>query len=194
MSEPRILAFAGSARRDSFNKKTVRIAAAGATKAGAEVTFADLREFPMPIMDEDLEAEGGMPPHARRFRDLMIANDGFLVSSPENNSTISALLKNVIDWASRDQPDDEKPVPAFEGKVVGLMSASPGSLAGLRGLIHVRAIFGHMGCLVMPKQVGISQAHLAFADDGSLKDEKRQAQVEKIGADLVALLRKLRSG
>lgn len=94
---PKILAFAGSTRTDSFNKKLVRIAAQGATAAGADATFVDLRDFPLPLFDEDLEARDGLPATARQFKDLLLAHDGLLIASPEYNSSFTAVLKNAID-------------------------------------------------------------------------------------------------
>src|SRR5690242_15190349 len=97
---PRILAMAGSTRSDSFNKRLVRNAARGAEAAGAEVAVIDLRDFPMPIFDQDLERDHGPPEHATRLKRMMIEHDGFLIASPEYNSSISAVLKNAVDWAS----------------------------------------------------------------------------------------------
>jgi NAD(P)H-dependent FMN reductase len=190
---PKILAFAGSARTGSYNKKLVKIAVAGARAAGAEVTYLDLRDLPMPLFDADLEAAEGMPPNAQAFKDLMIAHQGLLISSPENNSSVSACLKNAIDWASRPGPAGEPPLVAFDGKVAGLMSASPGRLGGLRGLVHLRAILGNIRVLVLPDQVAVSGADEAFAEDGSLKDKRQQAAIEALGARVAAVVAKLRS-
>lgn len=187
---PRILAFAGSARRDSFNKKLVRVAAGGARAAGAEVTIIDLADFPMPIFDEDLEAREGMPPHAKRFKELLKAHHGLLIASPEYNSSITALLKNSIDWASRPEPGDNGLV-AFAGKVAGLMSASPGALGGLRGLVTLRMILANIQVLLLPDQVAVTHAHEAFNPDGSLKDPTRQQGVEAIGRKVASVAAKL---
>ena len=191
MNRPvKILAFAGSARRESFNKRLVRVAAEGARKAGAEVTVLDLADLPLPIFDQDLEAAEGLPDNARKLKGLMIEHDGFLISSPEYNSSISPLLKNAIDWASRKE-EGEQPLAAFRGKAAALMSASPGGLGGLRGLVHVRAILGNMGVLVLARQKAIGGALEAFADDGALADPKLQADVEALGAHLAETLGKL---
>ncbi len=85
MVQPKILAFAGSTRTGSFNKKLVKIAAAGAIEAGAEVTIIDLRDFQMPLYDEDFEKQEGLPSSVRKLKDLMLAHQGFLISSPEYN-------------------------------------------------------------------------------------------------------------
>jgi NAD(P)H-dependent FMN reductase len=187
---PKILAFAGSTREGSFNKKLVRIAAAGARAAGAELTMLDLRDLPLPLYDGDLEARDGLPENARKLKELMVVHQGFLISSPEYNSSVTGVLKNAIDWASRSVPG-EPPLVAFTGKAAALMSASPGALGGLRCLVHVRAILGNINVLVLPDQVAVPQAHDAFADDGSLKDAKKQAGVEGLGRKLAELLRKL---
>jgi NAD(P)H-dependent FMN reductase len=179
---PKILCFAGSLRRDSFNKKLVQIAMAGAKKAGADVTYVDLKDLPLAVYDGDFEAEQGLPENARKLKELFSASQGFLIASPEYNSSISGALKNVIDWVSRSASPDEKALACFTGKVAGIMSASPGALGGLRGLVTVRSIFENIGVIVVPNQVAVSQANKAFKDDGTLVDEKQQAAVEAIGA------------
>ena len=100
------------------------------------------------------------------------------------------MLKNAIDWASRPVPG-EAPLACFAGKVASLTAASPGMLGGLRGLVAVRAILGNIGVIVMPTQVAVPKSCEAFNADGKLKDAKTQAQVEKQGTDLAAVLAKL---
>jgi NAD(P)H-dependent FMN reductase len=189
---PRILAFAGSTRRESFNKKLVPIAVKGAREAGAEVTLLDLKGFPLPLFDQDLEAEQGMPDNGTKLKRLFIEHDGLLISSPEYNSSITAVLKNAIDWVSRPAPD-EPPLVAFRGKVAALMSASPGALGGLRGLVHVRSILGNLGVIVLPDQIAVAKAHEAFQPDGSLSDPKQQAGIEALGKTLASFLMKLKA-
>ncbi len=184
------MAFAGSLRRDSFNKRLVKVAARAAEGAGTAVSLIDLNDFPMPIFNEDLEKAEGTPEHASRLKELMVAHDGFLVASPEYNSSITGVLKNAIDWASRPAPE-EPPLVAFRGKVAGLLAASPGTLGGLRGLVHVRAILGNIGVLVLPEQIAVARAHEAFADDGTLKDSKQQERALGIGRRLAHVLQRL---
>src|SRR5258708_3668183 len=188
---PRILAFAGSSRRESINKKLVAIAAHGAREAGAEVTLIDLKDFPLPLFDQDLEAEQGMPEIGKKLKKLFIDHDGLLIASPEHNSPIPALLKNAVDWVSR--PALGEPLVAFRGKVATLMSASPGALGGLRGLVHVRSILGNIGVIVLPDQIAVGKAHEAFQPDGSLKDPKQQAGIEGLGKALASFLAKLKT-
>ena len=187
---PRILAFAGSTRTDSFNKRLIKIAVAGAQAAGAEVTLIDLRDYPLPLFDGDLEAREGLPPNGRKLKDLFLAHHGLLMSCPEYNSSITGVWKNTIDWVSRPVPG-EAPLACFDGKVAALMSASPGALGGLRGLVHVRAILGNIKVLVLPDQVAVPKASEAFNPDGSLKDPKQQAAVEALGAKLAQVIPKI---
>jgi NAD(P)H-dependent FMN reductase len=190
MKIPRILAFAGSARTGSFNKKLLRVAVDGARAAGAEVTLLDLRDLPMPLYDQDLEAASGIDANAREFKKLLYAHQGLLIASPENNSSFSALLKNAIDWASRAEKG-EAALGCFSGKTAAIMSASPGGLGGLRGLVHLRALLGNIRMLVLPEQIAIARAHEAFTDEGQLKDAGQQAAVEKIGARLAEVTARL---
>ncbi len=163
----KILAFAGSLRRESYNKKLVRVAAAGARDAGAEVTELDLRDLPLPVFDEDLEASEGLPANGRRLKDLMLAHQGFIIAAG-HNSSITAVLKNVLDWASRPAAG-EPPLGCFVGKVASLTAASPGALGGLRGLVTVRSILGNIGVVVMPNQIALPVLQEAFNSDGSLE-------------------------
>ncbi len=188
---PKILAFAGSTREGSFNKRLVRVAANAAREAGGEVTLIDLRDFPMPLYDGDLEAGAGLPEQARRLKALFKEHQGLLISSPEYNSGMSAVLKNAIDWVSRAE-GDEGPLAAYRDKVAALVSAAPGRLGGLRGLIHVRQILSNIGVLVLPQQHALSAAGEAFDENGELKDSAQQAAVAGIAARLVGTIEGLR--
>lgn len=186
----RIVAFAGSLRTDSHNRKLARIAAAGARAAGAEVVELDLRELPMPLYDGDIEREHGLPPNAKVFKRLLAESHGMLISSPEYNSAFSAVLKNAIDWASRAEPN-EPPLVAFKGKIAGLMAASPGNLGGVRGLAALRSVLANIGVVVVPTQLAIARANDAFEPDGSLRDERQQASIEAIAAEVVHFAERL---
>jgi NAD(P)H-dependent FMN reductase len=186
----KILAFAGSTRKESYNKKLVKIAAAGAKSAGATVTELDLRDYPLPIFDQDLEAESGLPESGKRLRELFLIHDGLLISSPEYNSSVTPVLKNTIDWLSRPQPGD-KPLACFAGKTAAIMAASPGALGGLRGLVHLRSILGNIQVLMLPDQVAIPSAMDAFSPDGNLIDEKKHASIAALGEKLAKTIAKL---
>jgi chromate reductase len=187
---PRILAFGGSLRTGSFNKMLVRVAAEGAHAAGAEVTVLDLRELPMPIYDADIETEHGIPENGQRLKSLMKEHDAFLISTPEYNTSIPGGLKNAIDWASRPEPG-ERELACFEGKVAGLMSASPGAFGGMRSLLTLRAILANIRVLVIPQQLALPKAHEAFGPDGNLLDPKRETAARAIGAELARVTAKL---
>ena len=191
MTTPRILAFGGSLRRDSFNQKLAAIAAEGARAAGAEVTLIALRDFPLPVFDQDFEAAEGLPEAAKKLKQIFREHHGLLIASPEYNSGITGALKNAIDWVSRAESDDEPPLVAYTGKTAILCAASPGALGGLRGLVQVRAILGNIGVTVLPDQVAVSKAHEAFHEDGALANEKQAAKVKGLGAQLTRHLAKL---
>ncbi len=180
----RVLVFAGSLRRDSYNKKLARVAADAAREAGADVTYVDLADLPMPLYDGDLEAAEGLPAHAKRLKTLMKEHQAFLIASPEYNSSVSGVLKNALDWASRAEPN-EPALAAYKGKVAGLLAASPGQLGGLRGLVTLRSILGNLQMLVIPEQLAVPKADAAFAADGTLVDPKQRSAVQAIAARVV---------
>jgi chromate reductase len=192
MAAPKMLAFAGSTRTGSFNKKLVKLAAEMVRAAGAEVTYLDLRELELPLYDGDLEEMRGLPPGGRKLKDLLLAHDGLLISSPEYNSGYSGVLKNAIDWASRPVPG-EKPLECFTGKVAALIAASPGALGGLRGLVMLRMLLGNIGVHVLPQQLAVSHADQAFTAEGDLKDTKQKQTLEKIAQQLVSVTGKLKA-
>ena len=187
----KILAFAGSARKSSFNKKLVAIAADGARQAGADVTLIDLADYPMPLFDQDLESAEGMPAAAQAFKQLLIDHDGLLIASPEYNSAFSPLLKNAIDWASRVSEKNESPLKAYAGKYAVIMSTSPGGLGGMRGLVFLRMLLANINVTVLPDQQAIPNAFQAFTEDGSLKDAGQASKVQALGRVLAETLQKI---
>jgi chromate reductase len=187
---PTVLAFAGATRTESWNKKLVRVAVRAAEEAGAKVTLIDLRDYPMPLYDGDLERNEGLPHKARELKALMVSNQAFLLSCPEYNSSISGVLKNTIDWISRPQADEPRYL-AFRGKVAGLLSASPGNLGGARGLLTVRQVLTAVGVLVLPTQFGLAHAASAFHDDGTLKEDGHRVAVAAVVAEVVAVTARL---
>jgi NAD(P)H-dependent FMN reductase len=188
----KVLAFAGSLRKGSYNKQLVRVAARCARDAGAEVTELDLADHPMPIFDEDLETRDGVHPTALKLKKLFREHDAFLIASPEYNSSLSAALKNLIDWLSR-PVDGEPPLSCFKGKTAALFAASPGALGGLRGLVHLRAILGNIGVLLLADQLAVGKANEAFAPDGSLTNPKQAAMVKAIVDELVRVATAVRT-
>ena len=187
---PKVLAFAGATRTESWNKKLIRVAVRAVEEAGGEVTLIDLRDYPMPLYDGELERSDGLPRKARELKSLMVSNQAFLLSCPEYNSSISGVLKNTIDWISRPQPDEARYL-AFKGKVAGLLSASPGNLGGVRGLLTVRQVLNTVGVLVLPTQFALAHAANAFHEDGTLKEDGHRAAVAAVVAEVVAVTARL---
>ena len=189
----KILAFAGSSRKGSFNKKLVKIAASGAESAGADVMIIDLADFPMPLFDEDLEMAQGFPEYALKFKHLLVKHDGFLIASPEYNSAFSALLKNAIDWASRAEAENEPPLVAYQGKIAAIMATSPGGLGGIRGLVFLRMLLGNIGVTVIPEQLAIPTTSKSFDDNGALIDEKQHQSIFNLGVKLAQFVEKIKA-
>jgi NAD(P)H-dependent FMN reductase len=190
--EPKILAFSGSSRKESFNKKLLAIAALGAEEGGANVTLIDLADYPMPLFNQDLEDEKGIPKNALEFKRLLTNHDAFIIASPEYNSSFSPLLKNVIDWASRAESDTEPPMEAYQDKMAAILAASPGALGGLRGLVCLRMLLSNLGVVVLPDQQTIPRADKAFNGDGSLIDAKKQNAVKDLGRKLTLMAGKMK--
>ncbi len=188
--KPRILVFAGSAREASLNKKLARAAARVIDESGGEATFIDLRDFPMPIYEGDLEEREGMPAEARRLRELFVSHPAFLIVSPENNGTIPSLLKNAIDWLSRDV-DGRSGLEPYRGKVVALMAASPGAFGGVVCLSHLRNSLAKLLAHVIPEQFPLPKADQAFAEDGSLTQAWQQKSVKTVVMSLLETTRRL---
>ncbi len=189
---PRILALAGSLRAGSFNRRLLAVAAEGARAAGADVTGIDLRGFPLPVYDADLESASGLPSAVLALKERFRAAEGLLVASPEYNSAISGTLKNVLDWVSRPAPG-EKPLECFKGKVAALCAASPGALGGIRGLASVRVVLGNLGVVLLPDQVALPRAAEAFDAEGNVVDPARRKSLLELGAALARAARALRS-
>ncbi|NOZ13421.1 MAG: NAD(P)H-dependent oxidoreductase [Acidobacteria bacterium] len=189
--EIHFLAFSGSTRSNSFNRMLLSHAIRGASLRGASVIELHLNYFPMPLYDGDLEAAEGIPETAIRLKALFAGADGFLIASPEYNGFFSGVLKNILDWLSRPSAKEDSPVP-FKGKVAAIMSASPGSLGGVRGLQHLRTLLSNLGVAVIPEQVTIPHAHKVFSSDGTLADSRFAAKAEQLGAALTAFAEKLR--
>jgi NAD(P)H-dependent FMN reductase len=166
MPKPRILAFAGSARRESLNRKFLAVAIRAAGEAGCEVTLADLNELSLPLYHGDLEDKEGLPENARKLIALITSHQGLLIASPEYNSMITPLLKNTIDWCTR---ADDNP---FEGKIAAVISASPGNLGGVRSLAMAQALLLKLGCHVVPGQCHLANAGSAFDAEGNLLDKR----------------------
>jgi len=188
-SVTKILALSGSTRNDSFNKKILKHAITGAEVAGATVTNIDLRDFPLDLYDGDIEAGQGLPEKAKKLKKIFSQHDALLFALPEYNSSLSGVFKNTIDWLSRSSSSTPD-LSCFSGKVCALISASPGKLGGMRGLVHARSMLESINVMVMPEQICVGDALEAIGIDG-VKDDKIRTSLEKLGLSLTRLTQRI---
>lgn len=181
---PKILAFAASYRKASYNRRILNYAVEGAKKAGGEVTLIELNDFSIPTFDADLEQEK-FDVDAARLQKIVADHDRLLIATPEYNRSIPGGLKNVVDWISRPNP----PYPTsgvFKGKLGAIMSASPGQFGGIRALDALRALLSNLGMVVLPGDVAVGFASQKFdGDSWEMTDDKLRAILESHGANLV---------
>ncbi len=178
----KLLAFCGSLRSGSLNRKLLALAVTHARTKGAEVQNIDLRDYPMPPYDGDIEDKDGLPQGTRDFCELLSAADGMLIASPEYNNSVSGVIKNVIDWVSR-----ARPVP-LKDKSALLMSASPGAVGGSRGLWALRVPLELLGTHVYPGMYSLSFADKAFDEADALAESSQQQRLERLIDDYTARL------
>ncbi|MBM4385703.1 MAG: NAD(P)H-dependent oxidoreductase [Deltaproteobacteria bacterium] len=181
----RVLAFSGSGRGDSFNKKLLALAARGASEAGASVTTIELRDFALPLYDGDLETRE-YPAGAAQLRELLAAHDALLLACPEYNGGIAPLLKNTLDWMTR-APGGKADPRVFAGRTAAICSAAAGPFGGMRGLRWARELLTNLGVLVLPDQVTVGSAFKAFDANGELVEEWQRKAAAALGADLAKL-------
>ena len=190
----RLLFFAGSAREASFNKKLALLGRHIAEANGIEAVFVDLKDYPMPIYNGDLEAAEGPPERARAFKALLGEYQGVFIASPEYNSSVTPLLKNTLDWVTRVRAKGETGLEVFKSRVFAISGASPGYYDGMRSLLNLRQILAvGIGALVIPEQLALPRATDAFEADGSLKDRNQQEMLKGVVEALAIAARKLAS-
>ncbi|TRW48679.1 NAD(P)H-dependent oxidoreductase [Aliidiomarina halalkaliphila] len=169
----KLLVFAGSLRKASLNRKLAKHIARAAEAEGCEVIYLDLNDYPLPVYNGDIEDQG-MPENVHRLQELMRNADGFLISTPEYNGAVPAVVKNTLDWMSRKQKNGDSGGQLFQAKVAGICSASPGALGGLRALLLLRDQLAKLGMWVAPTQFALSKASEQFHDDDSLKSDHHE--------------------
>ena len=181
----RILVIPGSIRLASYNRRLAQEAARLLALGNATVTLVDLADYPLPIYDGDSEEADGPPALAVQLAERIAEQDGLLLVSPEYNASISPLLKNALDWASRVRKVRGKPLQPFRHLVVGLASASPGRLGGLRGLVALRPICQALGAEVLTTQLAVHEAATAFDENGRLADERQRLALDALLEQLI---------
>ena len=177
-----LLVFAGSTRQQSFNRRLAQVAASMAREAGAQVTLLELGDFDIPLYNADLEARG-TPADVLRLKEALHAHPAWIICSPEYNGSYTALLKNTIDWASSPVQGDpvwQDGTLPFRGKVVGMLSASPGALGGLRSQSHLAPLLTNLECWLAPKAFALGQAGSAFGEHGALVQEAHHERVRGV--------------
>jgi chromate reductase len=190
----RLLFFAGSTRDGSFNRKLASLAHHIAEANGIEAVLVDLKDYPMPIYNGDLEAKEGPPERARAFKALLGEYQGVFIASPEYNSSVTPLLKNTLDWVTRVRAKGETGLEVFKTRVFAISGASPGYYGAIRSLLHLRQILEiGTGATVIPQQIAVPRAMDAFEADGSLKDKAQQNLCKAVIEALAVAARKFAS-
>ncbi|MFQ3787196.1 NADPH-dependent FMN reductase [Halomonas sp. A29] len=189
---PRILVFAGSARENSYNKRLAHLAAERIDRVGGQATFIDLRDYPLPLYDGDLESREGLPASARSLQNLLAEHQGLLLASPEYNGFITPLMKNTLDWMSRSD-GERSGLALFADRVAAVVSASPGAFGGMRSLALIRQLLSNLGVTVLPNPLAVPRAAQAFGEAGELTDESQQQRLDALCRRLVTTLAKLQA-
>ena len=177
-----LLVFAGSTRTQSLNRRLAHVVADLAEAAGAQVTRLELADHELPLYNADLEARG-TPEAAIRLKEIFHAHPAWIVCSPEYNGSYTGLLKNTIDWVSspaKAHPEWTSGTKPFAGKVVGLLSASPGALGGLNSLSHLAPLLRRLQCWVAPNQFAVAKANDAFDAEGRLVSDATRQSVQAV--------------
>lgn len=177
----RIVTIPGSLRTGSYNRMLLNLAVHALKEQAVEIDQIDLRDFPLPPYDGDIEDAHGLPQEAWTLKARIAAAHGVLIAAPEYNGGVSGMFKNVIDWTSR---GDSNP---WEGKVVGLMGATPGMWGTWRGQPHYRQIFTILNAIVMPQTMNVAQANKVWSESGDLLDQKLSGRVEKFVREFICM-------
>jgi chromate reductase len=192
-TSPKLLIFAGSTRLASFNRKLAHAAAGLARAAGAEVTHIELADFDIPMYNADLEARG-TPADVMKLKQILFEHPAWIICSPEYNGSYTALLKNTVDWVSspvKGDPAWQEGFKSFSGKVVGMLSASPGALGGLRSQSHLAPLLLNAQCWVAPRAFALGHAGDAFDAQGELVNEKHRSSVQAVITQVLDASRRL---
>jgi chromate reductase len=185
MPATKILIIPGSLRTGSLNAKLAAVAASELARSDVEVTRISLGDFPLPIYDGDLESKSGVPKHAVNLKRLIGAHHGILIVTPEYNSSLPPLLKNAIDWVSRVQDTHESQGQVFRGRAFALAAASAGRLGGTRCLAALRLVLSGCGASVIPSQLALSFADVAYDDMDRLKHPADIAALQAMARQLI---------
>lgn len=184
----KVIAMAGSLRKNSFNHTLAKLVAEQALNAGAEVEVVTLSDYDIPFFNEDIEQQGPVA-DVESLKAKIRDADALIIATPEYNGSISGVLKNALDWVSRTAPDAK---PAFANTTVAMVATSPGGLGGIRGFAHTRDVFVGMGALVLSQQLAVGNAYQAFNEQGQFSDEHSAKQAQTLAQNLVTTAAKLK--
>lgn len=160
----RILVLSASMRTGSLNTQLAKLAAVMIEKNGGKADLASMKDFDTPSYNQDLESDGSHPAGAEEFNKRLLANDAFMIASPEYNGSMPGNIKNAIDWVSRFRPQP------FNERHALLISASPSMAGGNRGLWSLRIPLEHLGSRVFPNMFSLAMAHQAFTPEGTISN------------------------
>ncbi len=180
------LTLSGSIRSDSLNARLARAFGEKLAQAGANLTHVDLADYPLELFNADLEAQNGEPDNAVALARLFGNADIIFIASPEYNGSVSPLLKNTLDWISRQRT--HKP---FARATFGIGAASPGSMGGISGLRHLREILGSVGALVIPKTLGVGNAGKVLTESGRFCDPALEERADEIAEMMHSIQRRM---
>jgi chromate reductase, NAD(P)H dehydrogenase (quinone) len=174
MPRIKVLAFCGSLRSGSYNRKLLQIAMGFARELGADVTEVDLKELDLPIYNQDIQ-NAGFPENVKKIKKLVEETDALLIASPEYNYSISGALKNLIDWLSRGEKN------SLGCKHAAIFGASNGPFGTVRGQFQLRSIFLAVNVSVLAQpQVLVPLADTAFSEAGGLKNIETENRLKKL--------------
>ena len=182
MTRMKLLVFAGSTRQLSYNRRLAKVVAGMARAAGADVTHLELGDYDVPMYNADLEARG-TPADVMKLKQTFYDHPAWIICTPEYNASYPALVKNTLDWLSSPVKSDPVWNDDFRfsrGKVVGVLSASPGALGGLRSQSHLVPLLLNLKCWVAPQNFALSRAGTAFNDQGELVDDASKGKVKAV--------------
>jgi len=147
----------------------------------------------MPLYDGDLEESEGLPENAVILKQMFGEADDFFIVTPEYNSSLPPLLKNIIDWASRPNPNNPNITDPYKGKTAAIAAASQSGLGGMRVLVPLRMLHGNIGIHVTPTQVSVNFASKAFNEDGSLANAAQLGLLNTTLDELISTTKALKA-
>ncbi|MBW3582795.1 MAG: NAD(P)H-dependent oxidoreductase [Euryarchaeota archaeon] len=167
----KVAGICGSLRDDSLSRRALQIGLEGAAEVGAETELIDLRDYEM-VFTVGKMSDEAVPEDVVRLRRKVQEASGLILATPEYHGSYSGIIKNALDLMGFDE---------VEGKMIGLLAVSGGAMGGLEAMNALRAVGRALHAWVIPEQAGVPKAWDAFADDGSLKDQKLAERVREVG-------------